>query len=149
MGCELMFPDETKHRFGWWHSLADVNRLLCCYFSEQLALLLFEGSSLECVLLRKGLHFHHNNKCKEWTVTGRFLLWLWCMPLSPALLCWWMSNRILFPQCQNKASKYGITAVTENVTVPLLYMSARINIMATLAALSLLFETMMIHRKCL
>ena len=69
------------------------------------------------------------------------------MPLSPASLCWRMSRRICFPQCQNKASKYGITAVTENVTVPLLYMSARVNIMATLAAPSLLFETMPIHRK--
>lgn len=37
--------------------------------------------------------------------------------------------------------------MTENVTVPMLYMSLRVNIMATLVAISL-SETMRIHGQC-
>ena len=66
-------------------------------------------------------------------------------PLSPASLCWRMSKRERSPPCQNKASDSGITAVTENVTVPSPNMSTRVNIKATLAALSLLFETIALH----
>lgn len=36
MGCALMFLDETKHWFRWWHSLDNVNRLLCFYFPSGL-----------------------------------------------------------------------------------------------------------------
>lgn len=116
-------------------------------FYKWLELLLVEGSCLKRVPWWKGLHFHHNNNWKAWTVTGCFLFWLWCMPLSLASLRWWMSNRGRVAQRPNKASQYGITAVTENATLPLLYTSTGVNIMDTLAALSLLFETMTIHKR--
>lgn len=62
-----------------------------------------------------------------------FLLCLWCVPLSPATLCWWIRMRKCLLSMAKKppAQKSGITTLTENAPILLLNMSIRRNIKGT------------------
>lgn len=82
-----------ENRFGWRHSLANVNRLLSCFclcfwvVSAIVRSALCEKGCISIIMMTE----------KSQLSLGASSSWLWCMSLSPARLCWCMSMRKRFP----------------------------------------------------
>lgn len=82
-----------ENRFGWRHSLANVNRLLGCF-----CLCFWVVSAIvRSALCEKGCISIIMTTAKSELSLGASSSWLWCMSLSPAWLCWCMSMRKRFP----------------------------------------------------
>lgn len=81
-----------ENRFGWRHSLANVNRLLGCFclcfwaVSAIVRSALCEKGCISIIVLTE----------KSELSLGASSSWLWCMSLSSAWLCWCMSMRKRF-----------------------------------------------------